>query len=105
MMQAISEIGGLEVLVNLLESKDAKCQLSSLQVLVKLSASMEVRQSIIDLDGIILLVHILSAPALNLKTMAAEILSNVANIRFARRLIRRCGGIPKLIDLLDIKSE
>lgn len=105
MIKAISEIGGLEVLVNLLESKDAKCQLGALQVLVKLSASNDVQQSIIDLDGIILLVQILSEPALNLKTMCAEILSNVAKIRIARRLIRRSSGIPKLIDLLDIKLE
>lgn len=104
-IKAISEIGGLEVLVNLLESKDAKCQLGALQVLVTLSASSDVQQSIIDLNGIVLLVHILSEPALNLKTMSAEILSNVAKIRFARRLIRRCDGIPKLIDLLDIKLE
>lgn len=104
-IKAISEIGGLEVLVNLLESKDAKCQLGALQVLVTLSTSSDVQQSIIDLNGIVLLVHILSEPALNLKTMSAEILSNVARIRFARRLIRRCDGIPKLIDLLDIKLE
>lgn len=103
--KAIQEIGGLEVLVNLLESKDAKCQLSALQILVKLSPSSDVQNQLIDLDGIPLLVHILSEPALNLKTMAAETLSNVAMIRLARKLIRKCGGVPKLIDLLDIKLE
>lgn len=104
-MKAIQEIGGLEVLVNLLESKDAKCQLGALQVLVKLSPSADVQSQLIDLDGIPLLVHILSEPALNLKTMAAETLANVAKIRLAQRLIRKSGGVPKLIDLLDIKLE
>lgn len=103
-MKAIQEIGGLEVLVNLLESKDAKCQLGALQILVRISTSADVQKAIIDLDGIPLLVHILSEPA-HLKTMAAETLSNVAKIKLARRLIRKCGGIPKLVDLLDIKLE
>lgn len=96
---------GLEVLVNLLESKDAKCQLGALQVLVRISTSTDVQKAIIDLDGIPLLVLILSEPALNLKTMAAETLSNVAKMKLARSLIRKCGGIPKLVDLLDVKIE
>lgn len=93
------------MLVNLLESKDAKCQLSALQVLVRISASADVQKAIVDLDGIPLLVNILSEPPLNLKTMAAETLANVAKIKLARRLIRKCGGIPKLVDLLDVKLE
>ncbi|XP_055299330.1 armadillo repeat-containing protein gudu [Sitodiplosis mosellana] len=102
---AIQEIGGLEVLVNLLESKDAKCQLGALQVLVRISGSNDVQKAIVDLDGIPLLVNILTEPALNLKTMAAETLANVAKIKLARRLIRKCGGIPKLVDLLDVKLD
>lgn len=93
------------MLVNLLESKDAKCQLGALQVLVKISTSIDVQKSIVDLDGIPLLVDILSVPSLNLKTMTAETLSNVAKIRLARRLIRKSGGVPKLVDLLDVKLE
>lgn len=93
------------MLVNLLESKDTKCQLGALQVLVRISASVDVQKAIVDLDGIPLLVNILSEPPLGLKTMAAETLANVAQIKLARRLIRKCGGIPKLVDLLDVKLE
>lgn len=93
------------MLVNLLESKDVKCQLGALQVLVRISGSNDVQKAIVDLDGIPLLVHILSEPALNLKTMAAETLANVAKIKLAQRLIRKCGGVPKLVDLLDVKLE
>lgn len=104
-MQAIQDIGGLEVLVNLLESNDAKCRLGALHVLANISANTDVRKSIVDLDGIPLLVAILSEPALDLKRMAAETLSNVAKVRLARKLVRKFGGIAKLVDLLDIKLE
>lgn len=93
------------MLVNLLESQDAKCQLGALQILVRISMSSDVQKAIVYFDGIPLLVHILSEPAMNLKTMAAETLANVSKIKLARRLIRKCGGIPKLVDLLDVRLE
>lgn len=92
-------------MVNLLESKDAKCQLGALKILARISSSSVIQKSIVDLDGIPLLVNILCEPALDLKIMAAETISNVAKVRLARKLVRKCGGIPKLIDLLDIKLE
>lgn len=91
--------------MNLLESNDAKCQLGALQALARISTSAEIQKSIVDLDGIPLLVNILSEPALDLKTMAAETLSNVAKVRMARKLIRKFDGIPKIVDLLDVKLE
>lgn len=93
------------MLVNLLESNEAKCQLGALQILARISSAPEIQKSIVDADGIPLLVNILSEPLINLKTMAAETLSNVAKIRIARKLIRKSGGIPKLVDLLDVKLE
>lgn len=93
------------MLVNLLESQDGKCQLGALQILVRISMSFDVQKAIVDFDGIPLLVHILSEPAMNLKTMAAETLANVSKIKLARRLIRKCDGIPRLVDLLDVKLE
>lgn len=93
------------MLVNLLESNEAKCQLGALQILAQISSAPEIQKSIVDSDGIPLLVNILSEPLINLKTMAAETLSNVARIRIARKLIRMSGGIPKLVDLLDVKLE
>lgn len=88
-----------------MESNDAKCQLGALQALAIISSSSEIQKQIVDLDIIPLLVNILSEPALDLKTMAAETLANVAKIRIARRLIRKFHGIQKLVDLLDVKLE
>lgn len=93
------------MLVNLLESNEAKCQLGALQILAQISSAPEIQKSIVDSDGIPLLMNILSEPIISLKTMAAETLANVARIRIARKLIRMSGGIPKLVDLLDVKLE
>lgn len=102
---AIQDIGGLEVLVNLLESNDLKCRLGSLHILADISLNIDIRKTIVDLNGIPLLVKILSEPALDLKTMSAETIANVAKVRLARQHVRRCGGIPRLVDLLDVKME
>lgn len=92
-------------MVNLLESNDTKCRLGALHILTDIAVNTEVRKAIVDLDGIPLLINLLSEPSSNLKTMAAETISYVGRVRIARRLVRKCGGIPKIIDLLDIKLE
>lgn len=82
-IQAIHHIGGLEVLVNLLESgsNDAKCRLGALHVLSKISANnSEIRKLLVDFDAIPLLVAILIEPILDLKRMAAG--TNFRPIRF-----------------------
>lgn len=99
---AIQEIGGLEVLVNLLESNDLKCRFGALSVLSAISSNMDIRRNIVDLGGIPLLVNILSEPGRDLKILAAETIANVAKVRLARKLVRRFGGIPKVVDLLDV---
>lgn len=102
---AIQDIGGLETLVNLLESNDLQCRLGALSVLAEISLNIDIRRTIVDLGGIPLLVNILSEPAQDLKTKAAETIANVAKVRQARKLVRKNGGIPKLVDLLDINPK
>lgn len=102
---AIMDIGGLEVLVNLLESNDLKCRLGSLTVLAEIAANIDIRKSIVDLGGIPLLINILSEPARDLKVVAAETLAWVAKVRLGRKLVRKCKGIPKLIDMLDTQLQ
>lgn len=99
---AIQDVGGLEVLVNLLESNDLKCRYGALTVLSAISLNLDVRRSIVDLGGIPLLVNILSEPSKDLKVLAAETIANVGKVRLARKLVRRFGGIPKVVDLLDV---
>uniref|UniRef100_A0A182K4J8 Armadillo repeat-containing domain-containing protein n=1 Tax=Anopheles christyi TaxID=43041 RepID=A0A182K4J8_9DIPT len=103
--RAIQDCGGLEVLVNLLESNDMKCRLGALSVLSEISSNLDIRRAIVDLGGIPLLVQILSEPGRDLKIMAAETIANVAKVRLARKLVRKCNGIPRLVDLLDVNMN
>ncbi|ALC38816.1 CG5155 [Drosophila busckii] len=102
---AIQDIGGLDVLVNILECSDTKCCLGALTVLADITLNIDIRRTIVDLDGIPLIVDILNSSMKDLKTMAAETLANVSKVRLARKYVRTCGGIPKLVDLLDIKMS
>lgn len=101
---AIQDIGGLEVLVNLLETKDLKCKLGSLSVLSELALNEQIRRCITDLGGVSLLVKNLSDPARDLQILVAETIYNVAQIRKARKHVRKFHGIPKLVDLLDVNE-
>ncbi|XP_055921594.1 armadillo repeat-containing protein gudu [Eupeodes corollae] len=100
---AIQDIGGIEVLVNLLECNDMKCRLGSLMILAEISSNIDIRKTIVDLGGVPLIVDILNSSAKDLKTMAAETLANISKVRLARKYVRQSGGISKLVDLLDIK--
>ncbi|XP_062235056.1 outer dynein arm-docking complex subunit 2 [Platichthys flesus] len=97
----IWDIGGVEVLLNLLDSDEVKCQIGSLKVLRKISHSMLICQTILDMDGLQSIVKILDRPHKDLKALAAETIANVARFRKARTTVRRCGGIKKLVKLLD----
>ncbi|XP_068083879.1 armadillo repeat-containing protein gudu [Anabrus simplex] len=99
---AIRDIGGLEVLVNLLETNDFKCKLGSLSVLSEISQNVDVRRSLSDLGAVPLLVTILSDQSRDLQILASETIANVAKVRKARKTVRKCDGIPKLVDLLDV---
>lgn len=102
---AIVDIGGLEVLVNLLECNDLKCRLGALHVMADISLNIDIRRTIVDLNGIELLVKCLSEPAIDLKIMAAENIANVARVRLARKHVRKFNGISQLVDMLDVKVE
>ncbi|KAJ8918644.1 hypothetical protein NQ315_013150 [Exocentrus adspersus] len=101
---AIQEMGGLEILINLLETKDLKCKLGALGVLTELSQNQDIRRCIADLGGISLLVKNLTEPARDLQILVAETIYNVAQIRKARKHVRKCNGIPKLVDFLDVNE-
>lgn len=91
--------------MNLLETKDLKCKLGALSVLEQLSMNPEIRRCINDLGGIALLVQNLSDPARDLQILVAETIYNVAQIRKARKFVRKCNGIPKLVDMLDVDES
>lgn len=98
---AVRDVGGLEVLINLLETSELKCKIGSLKILKDISTNLQIRKTIVDLGGLQTMVKILNNSNNQLKCLAAETISNVAKFRRARRTVRQYGGIRKLVRLLD----
>ncbi|KAM9462528.1 outer dynein arm-docking complex subunit 2 [Clarias gariepinus] len=98
---AIRDVGGLEVLINLLDTDELKCKIGSLKILKEISQSSQIRRAIADLGGLQTMVSILDSPDKELKCLAAETIANVARFRRARRTVRQHGGIRRLVELLD----
>lgn len=92
-------MGGLEVLVNLLETREIKCQLGSLAVLLELSEANEMKRNLVDLGIVSPLIQLLKHPARDVQVLTVEIMANVAMIRKARKQIRIRGGIPFVVSL------
>jgi hypothetical protein len=101
---AIMDSGGLEVLCNLLETDDYKCKLGSLRVLRQITVHPSIRRNVTIMGGIELMIGILSEASLDLQLLATESLANLAKFKRARRVVRKHGGIPKMVDLLDVDT-
>ena len=95
--RAIRDMGGLEVLVNLLETKDVKCQHGSLAVLLQMASSIETKKSLIDLGIVSPLIELLKHPARDIQILAAETMASIATVRKARKQIRVRSGIPLIV--------
>ncbi|XP_006887151.1 PREDICTED: armadillo repeat-containing protein 4 [Elephantulus edwardii] len=102
---AIRDVGGLEVLINLLDTDELKCKIGSLKILKEISHNPQIRRNIVDLGGLPVMVSILDSPNKSLKCLAAETIANVAKFRRARRAVRQHGGITKLVALLDCRQN
>lgn len=89
----------------MLETNHLQCKVGALCVLTKLSQNEEIRRCIADLGGISLLVKNLSEPARYLQILVAETIYNVAQIRKARKHVRKYNGIPKLVHFLDVNEN
>ncbi|XP_063306867.1 outer dynein arm-docking complex subunit 2 [Pelobates fuscus] len=98
---AIRDVGGLEVLINLLDTEEIKCKIGSLKILKEISHNSQIRCAIVDLGGLQTMVNILDSQDKDLKCLAAETIANVAKFRRARRTVRQHGGIKRLVGLLD----
>ncbi|XP_059485785.1 armadillo repeat-containing protein gudu [Neocloeon triangulifer] len=104
--QAIRDIGGIEVLINLLTTSDVKCKIVALQVLSELAKCTLVRRNITDLGGVPQLVTLLASPSYHLRLLAAQTLAHVAKVSKASRMVRKSYyGLARLVDLLDIPSS
>ncbi|XP_072674982.1 outer dynein arm-docking complex subunit 2-like isoform X8 [Canis lupus baileyi] len=98
---AIRDVGGLKVLINLLDTDEFRYKIGSLEILKEISHNPQIRRNIVDLGGLPIMVNILDSPRKRLKCLAAETIANVAKFRRARRAVRHHGGITKLVALLD----
>jgi len=99
---AILDAGGLEVLANLLETEDGRCRTGALRILSSITSHPLIRKRTTQMGGIELLIRILSDKNKEMQLMAAETMANLAKFRAARTIVRRNGGIPRLVDLLDV---
>ncbi|KAM9839660.1 outer dynein arm-docking complex subunit 2 [Aulostomus maculatus] len=102
---AIRDVGGLEVLINLLDTDEVKCKIGSLKILRNISLNVQIRRAIVDMEGLQSIVKILDSPVRDLKALAAETIANVARFHRARRTVRKYGGIKKLVKLLDCAPD
>lgn len=98
---AIRDVGGLEVLINLLDTEDIKCKIGSLQILKEISKNPYIRRSIADLGGLQTMVKILTEQDKDLRCLAAETIANVAKFKRARKVVRQNNGIRMLVGLLE----
>nr|CDS33949.2 armadillo repeat containing protein 4 [Hymenolepis microstoma] len=99
---AIRDTGGVEVLINLLETDEVRSLLGSLKILKVISKNPELRRAISDQGGVPPMVRLLSSSNRDLRCLSAEGIANVAKFARARRTVRLHGGIKKLIALLDM---
>ncbi|ETE58886.1 Armadillo repeat-containing protein 4, partial [Ophiophagus hannah] len=102
---AIRDVGGLEVLINLLDTEEIKCKIGSLKILKEISQNAQIRRTIADLGGLQIMVTILDSLDQDLKCLAAETIANVARFKRARRTVRQHGGIKRLVGLLDCSAS
>jgi len=71
-------------------------------VLSEISKNAHIRRGITDLGVIPILMVILSEQDRGLQILAAEIIANVGKIHKARRAVRKCNGIPKLVTTVSL---
>ena len=102
---AIMDSGGLEVLTNLLDTEDQKCRIGALRILKEITICPEIQKQITLMGGVEPTIVILSEPYPEQQLIATDTIANLAQFRRARNIFRRHGGIPKLVDLLDVDTS
>ena len=71
-------------------------------MLSEISQNAHIRRGITDLGVIPTLMVILSEQDRGLQILAAETIANVGKIHKARRAVRKCNGIPKLVTTVSL---
>lgn len=102
---AIRNVGGLDILVNLLSTVDPRCKVGSLLILNVISNNSLIRKAIYEMDGMKPLVQLLQHPHVEIKCLAAETIANCGRYARNRSLVRKYHGIKSLVNLLRLDLE
>lgn len=102
---AVRDVGGLDVLINLLDTEDVKCKVGALQILTDISLNVHAKRAIADMNGMRPLVGLLEAEDDRLQGLAALTIANCAKYPRNRRMVRFYGGIEKAVALLRAGVE
>ncbi|XP_023216582.1 armadillo repeat-containing protein gudu-like isoform X2 [Centruroides sculpturatus] len=103
--KVIEDSNCITLLLNLLETDVLRCQIGALKVLREIASNPAMRHSIICLGGLDSMVKILSEPSLELRCLLAETIANVVHCHRSAIIVRKGGGIPYLIELLDVSNQ
>ena len=101
----ILEVGGLDLLLNLLDTDDLKCKIGSLRILKEISNNVAIRKSIRDAGGLQTIVSLAKSQNKDLKCLSTETIANVAKSSKARKAVRRYGGLKRLVLILEMARD
>ncbi|KAJ7378775.1 hypothetical protein OS493_021361 [Desmophyllum pertusum] len=102
---AIRDVEGLTVLVNILRTDHVNCQIGALKVLQQLTLNSKYnRRAVIKMGGVQILVDLITDGQKEVQSLAAANLANMAKSSLGRNILKRHGGIQKLVGLLDYEE-
>ncbi|PFX24986.1 Armadillo repeat-containing protein 4 [Stylophora pistillata] len=99
---AIRDVNGLTVLVNILRTDHVNCQIGALKVLQQLTiSSIYNRRAVIKMGGVQILVDLITDAPKEVQSLAAANLANLAKSSVGRNILKKYGGLQKLVGLLN----
>ncbi|XP_067018546.1 outer dynein arm-docking complex subunit 2-like isoform X2 [Acropora muricata] len=99
---AIRDVDGLTVLVNILRTDHNNCQIGALKVLQQLTINSKYnRRTVIKLGGVQILIDLITDAPREVQGLAAANLANMAKSSLGRNIMKRYGGIQRLVGLLN----
>ncbi|XP_063589580.1 outer dynein arm-docking complex subunit 2-like [Penaeus indicus] len=93
---ALKAVGGLEVLLNILRTRNLRCNIGALQVLESACGHITTRNTVYKLGGIQVLLGLVGHTVVQVRGLAASVLAQVCALPSARSALIRDNGIPPL---------
>lgn len=99
---AIRNVSGLTVLVNILRTDHVNCQIGALKILQQLTLNSKYnRRTVIKQGGVQILIDLITFATREVQGLAAANLANMAKSSLGRNIMKRYGGIQRLVSLLN----